>query len=151
MIPVNRNPSISEVRAFGLTMLGGCAVVGAVLWYWGLLPEAGWRPASGWGWKGTGRHTAALVLWVAGPSLTLLCAASHASGRALYIVWMTLAKYIGTVMTFILLSAMFFLFLPVFALIRLKDPLRLKLQETGSYWEDHEPHEPTIERTMRQF
>jgi hypothetical protein len=41
--------------------------------------------------------------------------------------------------------------LPVFSLIRFSDPLRFKLKSGGSYWEDHPPHEPTLERTMRPF
>ena len=69
-----------------------------------------------------------------------------------YVVWMTAAMWIGRVMTPVLLTALFVVLLPVFSLIRLGDPLRLKLKPKGeSYWEDHKHHESTLERTARPF
>jgi hypothetical protein len=64
---------------------------------------------------------------------------------------MTLASYLGMVMTTLLLSVLFFVLLPIFSLIRLKDPLRLKLRSAGTYWERPDPHEPTINRMRRPF
>ena len=65
---------------------------------------------------------------------------------------MTLAGAIGTVVTFVLLSVLYFVFLPIFSLIRFKDPLRLKMPpKATSYWEEHKHHESTLERTARPF
>jgi hypothetical protein len=58
---------------------------------------------------------------------------------------------LGTAMSIVMLTLMFFLVLPVFALIRLKDPLRMKLHREASYWEEPKPQEASIERMMRPF
>ncbi len=151
MQSVNKNPSRSDVRTFGLVMLLGFGVIGAALWYLALLPEHRWWPEAGWGWNGSGRHVTAIVLWGLGALFTIVCQLSQTGGRVAYIVWMTGAMYLGTVMTTVLLSVLFVILLPVFSLIRLADPLRLKMKSTGSYWEDPSPHEATLERTRRPF
>ena len=48
---VNKNPSRSDVRTFGLVMLLGFGVIGAVLWYQSIKPPDGWWPDAGWGWN----------------------------------------------------------------------------------------------------
>jgi hypothetical protein len=83
--------------------------------------------------------------------IVLACFVSYAIGRLLYIVWMTGAMYLGLVVTTVLLSVLFVILLPLFSLIRLSDPLRLRMKSSGSYWEDPTPHEATLERTRRQF
>ena len=132
MKPVKRNPSSRELRAFGIAMLGGFAVIGGLI---------AWR---------LGVNPAAIVCWTLGPAL-FLCSFWKPIGQPIYYVWMTGAMYLGMVVTTILLSLLYLLFVPVFSLIRLKDPLRYKLKPTGSYWEDHKPHEATIERMKRPF
>jgi len=151
MQAVNMNPTESEVRTFGLVMLGGLGVIGAALWYKGLVPQIGWWPDAGWGWRGNGWQVVAVMLWGLGVLFAATCAGSHFLGRIIYIVWMTIAMYFGIVMSTFLLSVLFFVLLPVFSLIRLKDPLRLKLKNKGSYWEEHDPHEATLDRTKRPF
>ncbi|UCD27586.1 MAG: hypothetical protein JSV03_10760 [Planctomycetota bacterium] len=151
MQAVNMNPNVSQVRTFGLVMLGGLCVIGAVLWYKGLLPAAGWWPDAGWGWRGNGWHVTAVILWGSGILFAATCIGSYVPGRILYVVWMTIAMYLGMVMSTFLLSILFFLLLPIFSLIRFKDPLRLKLKQQGSYWEEHDPHEATLDRTRRPF
>jgi len=81
----------------------------------------------------------------------VVCAAPSRLGRPLYVAWMTGAMAIGAVMSTVLLTVLYFVLLPVFSLIRFKDPLRLKLKAEGSYWEDPSPHEATLDRTSRQF
>ncbi len=71
--------------------------------------------------------------------------------KKLYAGWMRFAVFLGTVMTTLLCTILFFIVLPPFSLIRLKDPLRLRLDDTDSYWEDYEPAEPTIERFQHPF
>lgn len=151
MYTVNKNPSAADVRTFGLVMLGGFGVIGTIFWYRALLTEGSWLPDSGWGWNGSAWHVVAIVLWVLGALSAVICHLSHALGRILYIAWMTAAMYIGIGMTTLMLSLLFIILLPVFSLIRFKDPLRLKMKSAGSYWEDPTPHEATLDRTRRQF
>ena len=151
MQTVKRNPSESELCSFGWAMLGGFTVLGLLLWFLGLDREPLWRPVSGWGWQGGGKQITSVVFWVLGLTFWVVATTAPGPGRRLYVVWMTGAMYLGAVMTTILLSLMFFLFLPFLALIRFKDPLRLKLRGSGSYWEEHTPHEATLERSTRQF
>ena len=150
MFTVNKNPSARDVANFGWVMLGGFGVIGALFWYVAVKPHGAWTPA-GWGWNGTGRQIAALVLWAVAVLSPVLCRVSPAAGRRYYVIWMTGAMYIGTVVTTVMLTVLFFVLLPVFSLIRLKDPLRLKWSRTGSYWEKPSPHEATLERTARPF
>ena len=143
---VNRHPGRAEVRRFGLVVLCGFAVLGLLLWW------RGCAEGTGWGWAGTGLHWTAIILWALGVITLALTRLSQPLGRQVYVVWMTGAMYLGTVMTLLLLSVLFVVFLPVFSLIRLKDPLRMKLARSGaSYWEDHRHHESTLERTRRPF
>jgi hypothetical protein len=148
---VNRNPTQSQIHVFGLVVLGGMVVIGVLLWYRGLLAAGCWWPDAGWGWKGNSSQVVAIVLWALGVCIAVACLLSYVLGRLLYIVWMTGAMYLGMVMTTLMLSVLFFVLLPVFSLIRLKDPLRLKLKRSDSYWEEPTPHEATIDRMRRPF
>ena len=151
MQAVNREPSAAEGRTFGLTTLGGVAGLGAISCVVGLERDPWWQPVAGWGYSGAGHHVAAIVLWGIGVALAGICSASHAVGKPVYVVWMTGAMYLGIVMSTIMLTVLFFVLLPVFSLIRFKDPLRLKLKASGSYWEEHPLHEATLERARRPF
>ena len=142
---VNRNPSVREVRNFGLAMLCGFTVLAGLFWWFGKT-EGG-----GWGWSGGGLHWGSAGLASLGLTILLITMVSAAAGRVVYVVWMTAATYMGAVMTLVMLSVLFVVLLPVFSLIRFKDPLRMKLSKDGSYWEDHQHHESTLERTIRPF
>ena len=65
--------------------------------------------------------------------------------------WMIGATGIGKVMLPVFLTLVFFILLPVFTLVRLADPLRMKLTKEATYWEPHKPHEATVERMLRPF
>ncbi len=67
-----------------------------------------------------------------------------------YKAWMTMAHYMGTVMTNVVLTIFYFTILMPFTLIRFKDPLRKKLGG-ATYWEPHKNAEPSIERFRRAF
>jgi hypothetical protein len=143
---VKRDPTPSELRTFGIVVFCGFLVIGAALWWLGRAPESGLR------WTGSGRHWTAIGLWGLGTLILLLTLLSPSAGRPVYVLWMTGAGYLGTVMTFLLLSVLFVVLLPIFSLIRLKDPLRLRHAAPGaSYWEDHRHHESTLERMARPF
>ncbi len=130
LTPVNRNPSSTELRKFAVGMLLGFGLLGGLAWWRGYSPTA-------------------VTLWSIGVGLAI-AAQLPAVGRWIYVGWMTGAQAIGFVMTNILLTLMFFILLPPFALLRLRDPLRKKLG-AASYWEQPERHEATLERTSRQF
>ena len=145
MEAVNRNPSASELRKFGWAMVLGFGIIGTILWYAGPEPN-------GWRWIGVYQQWLAVGLWSLGLVLPLIAHGPVSLARPVYVGWMTVAVFIGTKMTFVGLSVLYFVLLPIFSLIRLKDPLRMKLLGPGaSYWEDHRHHESTLERTSRQF
>lgn len=143
MFSVKRNPSLSELRTFGWVLLVGFSVVGLLLWS---------SLFSAWAWTASGKQVLALACWGLGVVLGGLPLASVNLARPIYVGWMTVFVPVGIAMTTVLLTLLFFLFLPVFSLIvRLGDPLRKKLKAEGSYWEDHRKHEPTLERMKRPF
>ena len=145
MHAVNHDPSSTELHTFGGAMLLGFGIIGAVLWYVGPEPN-------GWPWTGIVQQKVAAAALILGLALFLTSFGPRPVARGVYVVWMTGAMYLGVVMTFVLLSVLFFVLLPVFSLIRLKDPLRMKLLRSGtSYWEKHEHHESTLERTIHPF
>ena len=148
---VNKNPNRSDLRVFGLVMLLGFGVISAVLWYKGVKPPEGWWPDAGWGWNGSVPQVIAIVLLAFAVWIALECFVSYVIGRLLYIFWMTGAMHLGRATTAIILSVLFAVLLPVFSLIRLADPLRLRMKSSGSYWEEPTPHEATLERTRRPF
>jgi len=146
IVEVNQNPTRSDVRKLGVTVLGGFVVLGAVFWW------TGRASGGGFGWSGSGRQWAAVVLWSAGAVALGGTLASESLGRRIYVGWMTGASWLGAGMTLLLLTVLFVTILPFFALIRFKDPLRLRAAPPGeSYWEPHAPHEDTLERTRRPF
>lgn len=141
MMSVKRNPSAGDLRRFGLAMLLGFGVLGVLLW---------WR--AGWVWTGGGRQWTASTLWCVGGLLALVSLGPRRLSVPVYVGWMTGAFWIGRVVTPVMLTVLFVLVLPVFALIRLSDPLRLRLRpKGGSYWEDHRPQEHTLARMARPF
>lgn len=142
---VNRNPSREDLRSFGLVMLCGLGVIGGLIWCYG--GAAGWR----WGWQGDAGQRLAITLWGLGAAVTAITLTSVSLGRPIYVVWMTAAMWMGMVMVPVFLTVLFVVLLPVFSLIRFADPLRMKLKKGGTYWEDHAPHEATLERMRRPF
>ena len=133
LFTINRNPSRSELTQFAFIILIGFGIIATlVAWRWGLATVA--------------RAIGAIdvVLFV-----TILVAPRI--GRKIYVGWMLGAAGMGTLLFPVFLTVAFFVFLPVFSLIRLADPLRLKLKREGTYWEPHKRHEPTIERMRRPF
>src|SRR3972149_2830043 len=137
MFTVNRNPSSADLRKFGWAMLGGFGVIGAILWV------MAWRKHGGdgvLGWSGAGAQVVAVCLWALGAGLGALSLLSPASAKPVYVAWMRVTVPIGMVMSTILLTLVFVLVLPLFAMIvRLGDPLRRKLGAT-TYWEGYKPY-----------
>jgi len=121
LIEIDWNPSARQLRVFGLSaMVASIVLAGAFVLVWGL--------ALVW----------AIVALAAGAAI-LLC--SLIAPRAARIVYMTLSAVglpIGFVMSFVLLSAFYFLLLtPLALLFRLigRDPLYRRFDRgRDSYW-----------------
>jgi len=146
---VNTNPTDSDLRAFGRAMLLGFGILGVVLW-----AVNGYRmePASYVSWAGATPQITAVCFWGLGLLLFTISHASSTVAKPVYIVWMTVATNIGIVMSTIMLTVLFFVLVPFFAIIvKSGDPLRRKLHAGGTYWEDYKVHEPTIDRLKRPF
>ena len=149
MFTVNKNPTVDDLRKFGYAMFAGFVFIGVVIYVFPWLKS---RDASVLTWGGTWLQWTALCLGPLGAALCGLCLFSPTVAKPVYVVWMTAAVAVGTVVSTILLTLLFTFFLPVFSIVvRLGDPLRKKLKPEGTYWEDYKPHEPTIERMKRPF
>lgn len=156
LFAVNKNPSDAKLREFGWAMVGGFFVLGAIAWalpalkaWWGSTPE----PWALLGFIGSPRQWLAIGLWALGLVLFVLAHCPRAVARQTYVVWMSMVTPLGFLMTTLLLTLMFVILLPVFALIRLSDPLKKQLQQDAdaSYWEDTKPHEASLDRLRRPF
>jgi hypothetical protein len=152
---VNKKPTTAELHNFGWAMLGGFAVVGAILWCLPVI-KAAIKPseAASWAmvqWGYSRVQWFSIGMWVLGPVLCAASLAPYSLARAVYVGWMSVVVPIGIVVSTLLLTVLFVVVLPVFSLIRLKDPLRKRLKKTGSYWEASRAYEPTIDRMMRPF
>jgi len=146
---VNKNPTTRDLHAFGKAMLLGFGILGALLW---VVYYVRTDPGSLVTWTGSGSQVTAVTFWALGAFLLALSFAAPAAAKPVYVIWMTVAAAIGMVMSTILLTVLFFVLTPIFALIvRPSDPLRKKLQAGGTYWEDYKPHEASIERLKRPF
>jgi len=133
LFAVNKSPTRSDLRKFGLTVLVGFAVIGGLAWW-----------VKGW-------TVAAIALWAAGIAVWTVATLSASAGTKIYVVWMSIGAAIGRVVMPIFFTLAFFTILPLFSLIRFTDPLRLKLKRDGTYWLAHKHHEATIERMLRPF
>lgn len=68
--------------------------------------------------------------------------------------WKNIAQKIGRFQTQVLVTLLYFVAVPVFSLIRLRDPLRLKLWQqkrlAKSYWQKRAPASQDIKDFRRQ-
>lgn len=72
--------------------------------------------------------------------------------RQIWEGWKKIAHKLGIINTYILLTVVYFLVIPVFALIAGKKRLRLKLEPgAASYWEDVKPLSNTMKDASRPF
>lgn len=61
--------------------------------------------------------------------------------------WKSFANKLGKIQTFILMSIIYFLIVPFFRLIRLVDPLKIKIKKkSASYWEPKEEIDISIDK-----
>lgn len=149
MFVVNKNPTVSDLHKFGLSMLIGFGVIGVVFW---LVPWIKDRDLGAFAWSGAAIQVTALCLWAVGLGLFALSFGSPVIAKRVYLTWMSLTVPLGIVMSTILLTLLFVLLLPLFSIVvRIGDPLRRKLKTDATYWEDYKPYEPTLDRMKRPF
>ena len=120
-----RDPSRKQLRDFGVGVGSVLLLVGGILL---------WRHPA---WNA---HRAA---WVAGALLIVLGAAAPLLLKRVYQPWMALAFVLGVVSTTVLLSALYFLILPLFRLgahLAGKDSLERDWRPgtQASYWKPHD-------------
>jgi hypothetical protein len=135
LIEINWNPTSSELRKFGWTMLTGFAVIGMVLQF------------------GFGVPTAAYVAYGLGVVLGLLGLSGTIAGRWGYRAWMSIAFVMGNIVSRVLLALIYFgLFTPLGWCRRMlgNDELQLKKPSRDSYWSDV-PKATRLDNAQRQF
>jgi hypothetical protein len=153
MFTVNRHPSTTDLRKFAAAMVIGFGVIGAVVWcapYLGAWWRGEERSTAMLAWAGILRQWVAIGLWALGAALCIGGLMPKPIATKVYVGWMRLVTPIGIGMSMVMLTLVYFIFLPVFALIvRRSDPLRLKNRGERSYWQDAKPAPKTIEDMMR--
>ncbi|HSR54474.1 MAG TPA: SxtJ family membrane protein [Acidobacteriota bacterium] len=136
MIQINHNPSLRELRQFGLIWVTFFSAAAAFYGY----RSSDWMTA-GWLWTG------AMVLAAAGFAVP-------AWMRLLYLGLSYAAFPIGWLASHVLLAIIYYLVVtPIGLLMRLlgHDPLQRGLDEKrSSYWNEQEPSLPS-QRYFRQF
>ncbi len=120
---INWQPNKTDLKKFGLTLIIGFALIGALV---------GWKKS----WE------AAYWIWAVSGSIGLLALFLPPFSRPFYLLWMGLAFVMGSVVSFLILVLIFyFLLTPVGIFMRIwgRDPLRLKKTSFsgGTYWQKH--------------
>jgi hypothetical protein len=64
--------------------------------------------------------------------------------------WKKFAHTLGVAQTYIIVTLFYWLIVPIFSLIRLQNPLRLKLPKDGSFWLERKPAPNSIDHAQRQ-
>jgi hypothetical protein len=127
MIEIDRNPSATNLRWFGIVLGLFLAVVGGIArWKFDAPEVARW-------------------IWIAAAALTVVYYAIPAVRRPLWIGW--------TVSHLILLITWLFVVTPIGLFLRLigRDLLRQRIdRDRTSYWTEHDPHGDP-KRYFRQF
>lgn len=120
---INWKPTNQDLRKFGLTLIIGFGLIGALV---------GWKKS----WE------AAYWMWAVSAGVGLLAIVTPPLSKPFYWVWMGVAFVMGTVVSTVILTLIFYLiFTPVGILMRLlgRDPLKLKKTSFtgGTYWQKH--------------
>lgn len=126
LIEIDWNPSIRQLRVFGLSAMAASIVLaGVFVLVWGL--------AILW----------AVVALAAGAAILLCSLISPRAARIVYVVLSAVGMPIGFVVSFILLAAFYFLLLtPLALLFRLigRDALNRRFErDSDSYWTPRKP------------
>ena len=143
-VRIDWNPDRAALRRLGVTLFAGFAVIGAAVWFLG----GSFARTRDLGFFVWGPLPWFLVLPAAVLALALLV---PEAARPLYKAWMGIAFVLGTVVSTVLLAAIYWvLFSAVGGALRLfgRDPMRRRPR--GSLWVPH-PDAPPPERYLRQY
>lgn len=116
------NPTKRDLRMFGLVLIIGFGLIGALLYY-------------------KGKANIAIGLWSIAGAIALLAFVWPSGARPFYVAWMTLGLIMGFVMSRVVMTLIFYgVITPVALFFRVsgRDSLKLKKTQAGSYWEAHE-------------
>jgi hypothetical protein len=72
-------------------------------------------------------------------------------GKKLLRIWKAIIRPIGIFNSYLLLTVVYLVIVPIFSLKRIADPLGLRLRKDGSYWERRKPVDLTVDRFCRPF
>ncbi len=140
MVHVNWHPDARELRKFGLTVLIGLGLVGALLW-------CGFWPF------GEPNARAATVVWVVGAVIGGLGLTGMPVALPGYWLWMSIAFVMGNIMSRVVLTLFYVgIILPIGLVMRLigRDKLQLRRPRGSSCWCDVEQPADRA-RYRRQF
>jgi hypothetical protein len=121
MTKIKWNPATKDLRQFGWVILIGFGLIGGLLW---------WR----------GKHTAADWVWMVSALVSILALTVPALAKPFYWVWMGFGFVMGTIMSRVVLTLIFYgLFTPIALWFKLtgRDVLRRRRPSGESYWTPH--------------
>jgi hypothetical protein len=64
--------------------------------------------------------------------------------------WKKFAHTLGVAQTYVIVTLFYWLIVPIFSLIRLQNPLRLRQPGNRSFWIDRKPADNSLERAKQQ-
>jgi hypothetical protein len=122
LLKINKNPSHKDLRWFGVTILIGFGLIGALCHWRGKIQTAEW-------------------MWEASSFVFAISFIFPRAAKWLYLAWMSAGFVIGSIVSRILLTIIFFIIVTPVALIfkvMNRDALRLRRDpHAKSYWKDH--------------
>lgn len=121
MKKLNLNPSSKDIRLFGLVLLIGFGIIGALAFK-------------------HGKHSLAETMWKGSGAICVLALVWPKGARPFYWVWMRLGLVIGFVMSRVVLTLIFYGVVTPIALFfkfKKRDELNLKKPSGLSFWLDH--------------
>lgn len=136
LVRIDWKPSAAKLRSFGVSLIVGFAILGALVWFW---------------WQS---QTVAIYMWSIGGGIGVLGLTGTVIALPFYWIWMGIALVMGTIVSTLIMTLLYFLlFTPMGLIGRLigRNKLNLKKQNVDSYWVDLAPPATDPERYERQF
>jgi len=135
---MNQTTSTKDLRIFGIGS-------GIILSVFGFLIR--------WRFEFASEQTVMIGLIAVGSVLTVCGLFVPRILDPVYKPWMKGAMVLGAAMTVVLMSVIFIIVVPIFSLVRFKDPLRFRRTPDpgGSYWETHRNSDSTLDRFSKPF
>ena len=70
--------------------------------------------------------------------------------KRVWLGWKRFAHKLGVAQTYIVVTLFYWLIVPIFSLIRLQNPLRLRPRDDRSFWIERKPTDNSLERAKQQ-